>query len=186
MMEFSFWKGQYWWGEGARSKEQWAMSNEQGALGKEQGAKRSISCLQHRREEFILSRSYLTLTSSYLILNLSGLPFCPPLSRRNYINLLIRNHPRLTYLLTIVWKQEWSWTKNGGLFDRASTRFSTMVHSTSSSCMMMSFFKIFIAYSSSVPFLSANITCKIRKHNTAVIKVGGKKVPLYTPDEESS
>ena len=35
--------------------------------------------------------------------------------------------------LTIVWKQEWSWTRNGGLSAIASTRFSTIVHSMSSS-----------------------------------------------------
>jgi len=59
---------------------------------------------------------------------------------------------------TIVWKQECSWTKKGGLFDSASTRFSTIVHSTSSSWIMISFFKILMAYSSSVPFLSASKT----------------------------
>ena len=71
--------------------------------------------------------------------------------------------PPFTYSITkysrsMVWKQECSCTKNGGLLDNAKTRFSTIVHSTSSSCIMMSFFKILMAYSSSVPFLSANIT----------------------------
>lgn len=60
--------------------------------------------------------------------------------------------------LTIVWKHEWSWTKNGGFCDSASTRFSTIVHSTSSSWMIMSFLRIFMANKSSVPFRSANIT----------------------------
>ncbi|KYN19936.1 hypothetical protein ALC57_07705, partial [Trachymyrmex cornetzi] len=55
-------------------------------------------------------------------------------------------------------KQECNCTKKGGLLESASTRFSTIVHSTSSSCIMMSFFKIFMAYSSSVPFLSASKT----------------------------
>uniref|UniRef100_A0A182UYB0 Uncharacterized protein n=1 Tax=Anopheles merus TaxID=30066 RepID=A0A182UYB0_ANOME len=58
----------------------------------------------------------------------------------------------------MVWKQECSCTRNGGLLDRARTRFSTIVHSTSSSWMMMSFFRILIAYSSSVPLRSASIT----------------------------
>lgn len=62
------------------------------------------------------------------------------------------------YSRSIVWKQECNWTRNGGLLDRANTRFSTIVHSTSSSWMMMSFFRILMAYSSSVPLRSANIT----------------------------
>lgn len=52
---------------------------------------------------------------------------------------------------TMVWKHECSWTRNGGLLARARTLFSIMVHSTSSSWMMMSFFRILMAYSSSVP-----------------------------------
>lgn len=58
----------------------------------------------------------------------------------------------------MVWKQECNWTKNGGLDDNAKTRFSTIVHSTSSSWIIISFFRILIAYSSSVPFLSASRT----------------------------
>uniref|UniRef100_A0A182JI04 Uncharacterized protein n=1 Tax=Anopheles atroparvus TaxID=41427 RepID=A0A182JI04_ANOAO len=58
----------------------------------------------------------------------------------------------------MVWKQECSCTRNGGLVESARTRFSTIVHSTSSSWMMMSFFRILIAYSSSVPLRSASIT----------------------------
>ena len=58
----------------------------------------------------------------------------------------------------MVWKHECSWVRKGGFPDRARTLFSTMVHSTSSSWITTSFFKIFMAYNSSVPFLSANIT----------------------------
>lgn len=39
-------------------------------------------------------------------------------------------------MITIVWKQEWRVTKNGGLSGSASTRFSVIVHSTSSSWMI--------------------------------------------------
>ena len=73
--------------------------------------------------------------------------------------------------LTTVWKHEWRWTRKGGFPDRASTLFSTMVHSTSSSWMIMSFLRILIAYNSSEPFLSANITwvislLDVRQHTT--------------------
>lgn len=49
--------------------------------------------------------------------------------------------PPLMYSMTkysrsIVWKHECSWTRNGGLWERASTRFSTIAHSTSSSWSM--------------------------------------------------
>lgn len=65
----------------------------------------------------------------------------------------------VSHQLTMVWKQECSCTRNGGLLERAKTRFSIMVHSTSSSWIMTSFFRILMAYSSSVPLRSANITC---------------------------
>ena len=70
---------------------------------------------------------------------------------------------------TMVWKQEWSCTRKGGLAASASTRFSIMVHSTSSSCMMMSFFRILMAYNSSVP-------CKQEKwvNRRKWVKGGGK------------
>ena len=59
---------------------------------------------------------------------------------------------------TMVWKQECRATRKGGFPAMASTRFSIMVHSTSSSWMITSFLRILIAYSSSVPFRSANTT----------------------------
>lgn len=62
---------------------------------------------------------------------------------------------------TMVWKQECSCVRKGGFPARASTLFSTMVHSTSSSWITTSFFRILMAYSSSVPFLSASITWKV-------------------------
>lgn len=61
---------------------------------------------------------------------------------------------------TIVWKHECSWVRKGGFPESARTLFSTMVHSTSSSWITTSFFKIFTAYSSSVPLRSASITWK--------------------------
>ena len=89
-------------------------------------------------------------------------------------------HQRIWWVMTLLftdlttdWKQEWSLTRKGGFPDRASTLFSTIVHSTSSSChyypqirsysscftwIMMSFFRIFTANSSSDPFLSASNT----------------------------
>lgn len=48
-------------------------------------------------------------------------------------------------ILTMVWKHECNWTRNGGLLGRARTRFSIIVHSTSSSWMITSFFKILMA-----------------------------------------
>lgn len=59
---------------------------------------------------------------------------------------------------TTVWKHECSCVRKGGLSCCARTLFSTMVHSTSSSWITTSFFRIFIAYSSSVAFISASMT----------------------------
>lgn len=59
---------------------------------------------------------------------------------------------------TSVWKQECSWVRNGGFSGRARTRFSIIVHSTSSSWTMTSFFKTLIAKISSVPLRSASKT----------------------------
>jgi len=56
---------------------------------------------------------------------------------------------------TLVWKHECKAVRNGCLADRASMRFSVIVHSTSSSSIIASFFSTFIAYTSSVPFSSA-------------------------------
>lgn len=63
------------------------------------------------------------------------------------------------FLRTTVWKQECSCVRKGGLSFWAKTLFSTIVHSTSSSWITTSFFRILMAYSSSVDFISANITC---------------------------
>ena len=59
---------------------------------------------------------------------------------------------------TCVWKLQNNSTRNGGLLANARTRFSAIVHATSSSCKTTSFLRIFMAYSSSVPFLSASKT----------------------------
>lgn len=53
--------------------------------------------------------------------------------------------------------------RKGGLSLWAKTLFSTIVHSTSSSWITTSFFRILMAYSSSVDFISASITCGRRK-----------------------
>jgi len=66
--------------------------------------------------------------------------------------------------LTIVWKHEWRLTRNGGFSGSASTRFSVIVHSTSSSCMITSFFNIFIANSSFVVLCSPSKT--LNKNNS--------------------
>ncbi|TNN42851.1 hypothetical protein EYF80_046964 [Liparis tanakae] len=65
-----------------------------------------------------------------------------------------------------VWKHECRYVRKGGLSCWARTLFSTMVHSTSSSWITTSFFRIFIAYSSSVAFISASMT--FRTHLTRV------------------
>lgn len=72
---------------------------------------------------------------------------------------------RLKFLHTTVWKQEWSAVRKGGLSLWAKTLFSTIVHSTSSSWITTSFFRILMAYSSSVDFISASITCGWWRHN---------------------
>lgn len=56
-----------------------------------------------------------------------------------------RERKREKKILTMVWKHECNWTRNGGLLGRARTRFSIIVHSTSSSWMITSFFKILMA-----------------------------------------
>lgn len=60
---------------------------------------------------------------------------------------------------TIVWKHEWRATRNGDLFGSASTRFSVMIHSTSSSCTITSFFKILTANNSFVSLCCPSNTC---------------------------
>lgn len=62
------------------------------------------------------------------------------------------------FLPTTVWKHECSCVRKGGFSCWARTLFSTIVHSTSSSWITTSFFKIFIAYSSSVVLISASMT----------------------------
>ncbi len=77
----------------------------------------------------------------------------------------------------MVWKVECSCVKNGGFPDSANTLFSTMVHSTSSSWITTSFFRIFTAYKSSVPLRSASITYREEKRG----KMGNTgKVNLWT------
>jgi len=66
------------------------------------------------------------------------------------------------WILTLVWKQECSWVRKLGLLDSARTRFSIIVHSTSSSWTMTSFFKTLTANIWSVPFSSASRTCRTR------------------------
>lgn len=60
--------------------------------------------------------------------------------------------------LTIDWKHECNRTKKGDLFGKARTLRSVIAHSTSSSCKITSFFRIFTANSSSICFCSASIT----------------------------
>lgn len=60
--------------------------------------------------------------------------------------------------LTTVWKQECSCVRNGGLSSSARTRFSTMVHSTSSSIKTTSFLRALMAKNSFLPFSSASST----------------------------
>lgn len=63
-----------------------------------------------------------------------------------------------SYKLTGVWKQEWRFTKKGQLpYDR--TFRSVNAASMSSSCMMTSFLRTLMAYTSLVLFISASITC---------------------------
>lgn len=75
----------------------------------------------------------------------------------DYNATLMQNEAHITNL-TLVWKHEWSAVRKGWLADRASILFSVMVHSTSSSCKMVSFLRTLTAKTSSAPFFSANIT----------------------------
>ncbi len=74
-------------------------------------------------------------------------------------------------LPTTVWKHEWSCVRKGGLSCWARTLFSTMVHSTSSSWITTSFFRIFIAYSSSVAFISASMTFRGTDKGEKIISI---------------
>lgn len=86
--------------------------------------------------------------------------------------------------LTTVWKQECSCVRNGGLSSKASTRFSTMVHSTSSSWITTSFFRILTAYSSSVPFRSESMTWGRQQAAVARAPVRPRPVPALPPGTE--
>ena len=78
----------------------------------------------------------------------------------------------------MVWKHEWSWTRKGGFCARASTLFSIIAQSISSSWIIISFFRILIAYSSSVPFLSANITLNGSRISSMQKTLAWKRIPF--------
>lgn len=63
--------------------------------------------------------------------------------------------------LTGVWKQQYSCVRYGWQRASDSTLFSVMVHSTSSSCKMMSFFNTLTAKTRSLPFSLASITWRV-------------------------
>ena len=79
-------------------------------------------------------------------------------SNKRYMDQRYTSTINLPARRTIVWKQECSCTRKGGLLDMARTRFSIIVHSTSSSWMITSFFRILMAYNSSVPLRSDSTT----------------------------
>jgi len=89
------------------------------------------------------------------------------------------NHQRP--LLTIVWKQECSLTRNGGLLLSASTRFSINTQSTSSSWTTTSFLRTLMAYSSSVPLRSASSTWQQMKHTNIGLTYKSKYVISIFP-----
>lgn len=60
--------------------------------------------------------------------------------------------------VTLVWKEQYRCVRKGLSQARASTLFSTMVHSTSSSISTTSFFRALMAKYSLCPFSSANST----------------------------
>lgn len=65
---------------------------------------------------------------------------------------------------TFVWKHECNAVRNGCLADSASMRRSVIVHSTSSSSMIMCFFSTFTANSSFVDLCSPSSTYKQAVH----------------------
>ena len=76
----------------------------------------------------------------------------------------------------MVWKHECNETRNGGFSGRARTRFSVIVHSTSSSWIITSFFRILMANSSFVTLCSPNKTwilkySRIRTYTTRLYTV---------------
>ena len=84
--------------------------------------------------------------------------------------------PPLMYSMTkkrwsLVWKQEWRPVRKGGFFCIANTFRSFRVHSTSSSWMIKSFFKLLMAYTSRVPLCSARNTCAWREGFEVVVSV---------------
>ena len=59
---------------------------------------------------------------------------------------------------TLVWNVQKRWVRKGFSQASASTRFSTMVHSTSSSIRTTSFLRALTAKNSFLPFSSASST----------------------------
>lgn len=74
--------------------------------------------------------------------------------------------------------------RKGGFPGSASTRFSTIVHSTSSSWITTSFFRILTAYSSSVPFRSESMTWGRQQAAVARAPVRPRPVPALPPGTE--
>lgn len=74
--------------------------------------------------------------------------------------------------------------RKGGFPGSASTRFSTIVHSTSSSWITTSFFRILTAYSSSVPFRSESMTWGRQQAVVARAPVRPRPVPALPPGTE--
>lgn len=80
---------------------------------------------------------------------------------------------------TLVWKVQCRCVRNGLSQARASTRFSTMVHSTSSSINTTSFFRAFTANHSPLFFNSAKKTWKRHRTLSEKIWIEGKKKQIF-------
>jgi len=130
------------------------------------GIKSKSTTINNWRYEVLLLHTYTATGSLNLpncwIWNIKSPPFTYSITKNKrscknmykfYIQFLFFQD-----ILTIVWKQECNWTRKGGFSPSARTRFSIMVHSTSSSWMITSFLSILMAYNSSLPLRSASKT----------------------------
>ena len=90
------------------------------------------------------------------------------------IDLLVKkNQSFWRRTLAFVWKHECRAVKYGCWLAKARMRFSVMVHSTSSSWMITSFFSTLIANTSWVFLCSAIITCndnEVHRHSPTALK----------------
>jgi len=88
---------------------------------------------------------------------------CCKTPRSNSTIILCLNNKKPVATDTFVWKHECNAVRNGCFADSANMRRSVIVHSTSSSSMIMCFLSTFTANSSVVCLCCASSTCKTKQ-----------------------